>query len=349
MLAHFGHAVEFVLGNVFRHPVAAVIGEVELLGFRMPVEADGLAYAACDHFGAAAVEIHPPDLGMRVAVQHVIAGLPDRNIELVVGPDADELPAMGFVLRQIVVDHRQLRAVEIVLDLVDLGDLREFGDVERAVLERDAVGPMEARRKRLDRSLAVLVGDGIDVADEAAADEHRALVAFGQRTRIGHAGGINFDVETRRQLELGERQLVRGRRNRRRRDRGKLGRGFIARGPPDQRRARRKRRRGGGGAAAGAAAGGVAGCCAAAPNVNTPKTAPASNRLRGADEPIIMTFSLCGSLVLVRCPHRWLSCAQLSIFPRRCAIGIIATAGHGRQRGVNAWWRLRRTRSGSPR
>src|SRR5882757_9955304 len=48
----------------------------------------------------------------------------------------------------------------------------------------------------------------------------------------------------------------------------------------------------GAGAAAGAAAGGgLAGCCAAAPNVNTPIKAPASTRLRGTDEPIIMTSS----------------------------------------------------------
>ena len=78
-------------------------------------------------------------------MQHVVAGLPDRNIQLVVGSDGDELPAVGFVLGQVVVDHGRLRrTVEIVLDLVDLGDLGKFGDVERAVLERDAVGPIEA-------------------------------------------------------------------------------------------------------------------------------------------------------------------------------------------------------------
>src|SRR5882672_11717832 len=50
---------------------------------------------------------------------------------------------------------------------------------------------------------------------------------------------------------------------------------------------------GGSGGAAGcaAAAGGSAGCCAAAPNVNIPIKAPASTRLRGANEPIIMTSS----------------------------------------------------------
>jgi hypothetical protein len=45
------------------------------------------------------------------------------------------------------------------------------------------------------------------------------------------------------------------------------------------------------GAAAGAAAGGLAGCCAAAPYVKTPKKAPASSRLRGADEQILIVFS----------------------------------------------------------
>ena len=178
-------------------------------------------------------------------MQHVVAGLPDRNIQLVVGTDGDELPAVGFVLGQVVVDHGRLRrTVEIVLDLVDLGDLRKFGDVERAVLERDAVGPIQARRQRLDRALAVLVGDGIDVADQAGADEHRALVAFGHRTRVRHAGRVDLDVEAGRQLELCGRQLVRGRRDRRRRDRRKFCCRFIVR-TPDQRRAGRKRRGGG--------------------------------------------------------------------------------------------------------
>src|SRR6185312_16291751 len=47
---------------------------------------------------------------------------------------------------------------------------------------------------------------------------------------------------------------------------------------------------GGSGAAAGAApaAGGVAGCCAAAPSVKALRKAPASNRLRGADEWVVM-------------------------------------------------------------
>src|SRR3954465_2681306 len=44
----------------------------------------------------------------------------------------------------------------------------------------------------------------------------------------------------------------------------------------------------GGSAGAAPAAGGVAGCCAAAPSVKALRKAPASNRLRGAEEWVVM-------------------------------------------------------------
>ena len=132
----------------------------------------------------------------------------------------------------------------IVLDLLDLGDLGQFGDVERAVLERDAVRTIEAGRQHLDLALAVLVDDRIDLVDEAAADEHRALVANRERARIRHARGIDLDVEAGRNLELRRRQFVRRGRNRRRRDRRELGGGLVARGTSDQGGPRRKRGRG---------------------------------------------------------------------------------------------------------
>src|SRR5882762_6068630 len=46
-----------------------------------------------------------------------------------------------------------------------------------------------------------------------------------------------------------------------------------------------------GAAGCAAAAGGLAGCCAAAPKLNIPIKAPASTRLRGANEQIVMTSS----------------------------------------------------------
>src|SRR6202171_3519496 len=45
ILTHFGDAIKFILRTIFRHPVASIVGEVELLGFRMPVEADRVANA----------------------------------------------------------------------------------------------------------------------------------------------------------------------------------------------------------------------------------------------------------------------------------------------------------------
>ena len=211
-------------------------------------------------------------------MQHVVAGLPDRDIELVVGTDRDELPAVGFVLGQVVVDHRRLRRiVEHVLHMLDLGNLRQLGDVERAVVEGDAVRPVEARRQHLDLAFAVLVDDGIDLVDQAAADEHRALVAERERTGIRHAGGIDLDVEAGRGLEFCDRQLVR------RRSVAAAARPAPAWRPlhcPDA-RSWANPAASGGAAAGAAAAGGLAGCCAVAANVNAPKKTPASNTLRG--------------------------------------------------------------------
>src|SRR6202022_2810544 len=116
-----------------------------------------------------------------------------------------------------------------------------LGDVERAILERDAVRPIKTRRKNLDRPFAVLVDDRIDLVDEAAADKYCTLVAYRQRTGVRHAGGVNFNIEAGRYFKLCQRQLVRRGRERRRRDRRKLRRGFAV-GPPDQGRTGRKRR-----------------------------------------------------------------------------------------------------------
>src|SRR5260370_42004733 len=36
ILTHFGDAIKFILRNIFPHPVARVVGEVEVLRLRMP-------------------------------------------------------------------------------------------------------------------------------------------------------------------------------------------------------------------------------------------------------------------------------------------------------------------------
>ena len=88
MLADLGDAIELVLRNVFRQPVAAVVGEVELLVHRIPVEAHRVAHAQRDYFGAGAVKIDTADLAMLLVMQDVVARLAYLQVELVVGTDA---------------------------------------------------------------------------------------------------------------------------------------------------------------------------------------------------------------------------------------------------------------------
>ena len=137
---------------------------------------------------------------------------------------------MRLILRQILVDHDRLRrAVEIVFNFLDLGDLRQLGDVERAVLEGEPVRTIEARGDDFHLALAALLDDGVDLVLQAAADEDRALVALTQRTRVRHIAGIELDIKALLQLQLAGDggKLVHGRWDRRRRDRGKLHRGFT--------------------------------------------------------------------------------------------------------------------------
>src|SRR5215831_2591042 len=125
-----------------------------------------------------------------------IARCPDVEIELVVGTDGEEFPAVRLVLGQIVVDNDWLgRVIEVVLYLLNLRDLCELGDVEGAVGESEAVRAIKARVKRLDLAFGVLVSDRVDLIQDAAAHKHGALVALAQRTRIGETACIDFDLK----------------------------------------------------------------------------------------------------------------------------------------------------------
>jgi len=69
-----------------------------------------------------------------------VAGRTDVEIEPVVGSDGEKFPAVRLVARQVVVDDRRFgRVVELVLDIVDLRDLVQFGNIERVVVVGDAV------------------------------------------------------------------------------------------------------------------------------------------------------------------------------------------------------------------
>ena len=107
----------------------------------MPVHADDLPGTARDHLGVPAVEIDAADLRMGWRRHADIARRTDVEIQLVVRPDRQKFPPMRRIARQIVIDGGRLRrVVELVGDIVDLRDLVDFGDIERAVVESDAVG-----------------------------------------------------------------------------------------------------------------------------------------------------------------------------------------------------------------
>src|SRR5205823_12144708 len=121
---------------------------------------------------------------------------------------------------------------------------RQFVDVERAVLVGDAIWAIEARDQDLDLAFAVLIrGDGINLVLEPRADKDRALLTERQRASIGHAAGIEFEVEALRRLQLVDWNLVGSGGERRRRHRCELRGGRVILRPADQRRAGRQRRR----------------------------------------------------------------------------------------------------------
>src|SRR5215469_12816405 len=190
----------------------------------MPVHSDDLPNPARYDFRAAAVEIDTAELPMGGRRHADIARCADVEIELVVGTDGEEFPAVRLVLGQIVVDNDWLgRVIEVALDLLNLRDLRELGDVEGAIGESEAVRAIESRVQRLDLAFTRLVSDGVDLIQDAAAYEYGALVALPQRTRIGETACIDFDLKTLGRFQLLGRQSVDRRWKWRRYDRCELG------------------------------------------------------------------------------------------------------------------------------
>ena len=104
MLTRLGNAIEFILGQVFRQPVAAVLGEIQFPGHRAPVKTHRVAYAARVNFCAAAIPIHTADLRVGVRWLADVARRANIDVELVVRPDADVTLCVRLV-GQIVVDH----------------------------------------------------------------------------------------------------------------------------------------------------------------------------------------------------------------------------------------------------
>src|SRR6185295_6190892 len=102
---------------------------------------------------------------------------------------------------QVVDDRgRPRRVVEPLLDAVVAQDAADRGDIERAVLEGDAVRRLEAARD--DAGFAAPGRHGIDLV-AARADEERPVRAEGERARLGQPRGVDADREAFGQADVG--------------------------------------------------------------------------------------------------------------------------------------------------
>src|SRR5438552_2159448 len=143
VLARLCHAVELVFRYVFRQPISLIFSEIELLGDGVPVHPEDLADTVRNDLQAATVQIETINLRVPLGWHADVARRADLEIELLVGTDGEILPTVRLVLRQVAEDDGRFRwVVEVVFDLVDFGDLGELCDIERALVQDDAVRAM---------------------------------------------------------------------------------------------------------------------------------------------------------------------------------------------------------------
>src|SRR5215813_9076188 len=118
MLPGLGDAVELVVGQILRQPIAAVVGEIKLLRYRVEIKPDRVANSTHVGFRSAAVEIHAPDLSVGLGRKADVTGRSDVDVEPVVGSRRDEFPPMRLVVGELTVDNDGLRRIiEVAFDV----------------------------------------------------------------------------------------------------------------------------------------------------------------------------------------------------------------------------------------
>ena len=194
VLAGARDVIERVGRHVVAQLVAAVVVNHSSLRARIPVEADGVAHARARRLRAPMPSafirmMFGVPIGVRLAD---VARRADRNVELAVGPEGDELAAVVAVGRKAVGDdHRLRRIVEAALDVVEAQDAVDGRHVERAVAKRDARRLAQVRCDRAHasprRSSAGGERDRVDVARRTEPTNSVPLAPERHRARVGHA------------------------------------------------------------------------------------------------------------------------------------------------------------------
>src|SRR6266481_1230604 len=117
--------IELIVRHVVAHHVTTVIGEPQLARLRVPIEADGVAYALGEHLEARPVGLHPQYRRCHRRRQADVAQRADGYVEQIVGPEGDEFPRVtGHRIREIITDDNRGRwRVEAFFDVVEPQDL----------------------------------------------------------------------------------------------------------------------------------------------------------------------------------------------------------------------------------
>ncbi len=211
----FRRPVQFVGRDVVAEPVAAVVGEPEVPGLRVPVEPYRIPDAPGVGLEIGPVRVHPED-GAEPLVVGVadVAGHTYRNVEFPVGSERDEFPPVQCFIGKCVAHHLRFgRVREVRLDIVVTQDAADLGDVKRTVPEGDAVRGVETAcdgDHLIASSVAIAVGDGVDVSGITTSDEERPVWGDRHRPRPGDVPGINIDGKPRREGDRIERQGAAG-------------------------------------------------------------------------------------------------------------------------------------------
>ncbi len=209
VLAGPGHPVELVVGHIVPQHVAPVVGEPELAGGRVPVEAHRIAHPLGHDLQVGAVGLHLHDVGVAVFVGRAdIAGGADRHIQIAIRAKGDKLPSVMRFGGEAIAYHNGLgRVVQAGIDVIQADDPRGRGGVKRAVAEGHAYRHGQAGGDGPElRGGRQRVADCIHLAFAAGADKERAPRRQGHATCFRHLRAQQFDAKAWRQLDLLQRQ-----------------------------------------------------------------------------------------------------------------------------------------------
>lgn len=194
----FGGAIEFVRGPIVPQPVAAVVGEPEFAAAGMPVEADGVAHPMGKDLQVAAVRVHAHDRSEAwILLLADVAGGSHRDVEFVVRPEADELPAVVTLVRERGIDdHRFWWRPQPGFDVIKAQDAIDLRHVKGAFTKSHTVRRAQSAgddEHFVGLLVVVAVDQSVDLPRAAAADKDGPQGAEGQGAGARHLVRVDGD------------------------------------------------------------------------------------------------------------------------------------------------------------